>query len=215
QQRHRRDFARPVAVGAALIKDGGDIPGERGRVDGGRRRRGLWRPLPGGHESGQPYSCRHGEQSLTHTLPLVCELWALGVSSMVRAAPVEVKARNARPAHCTYGPHQREVADYFFRPALRLRGTLAPARRASLNPIAIACLRLVTFFPERPDRSVPCLRSRITRSTFFDAFGPYLRLPRRFFAIHHLIRRRPRASVVPSVALECVAGISGCKGGIK
>ena len=59
-----------------------------------------------------------------------------------------------------------------FRPP-RLRGTLAPARRASLKPMAIACLRLRTFLPDRPERSVPRFRSRIARSTFFDAFLPY------------------------------------------
>jgi hypothetical protein len=56
---------------------------------------------------------------------------------------------------------------------LRFRGTLPPAARASLNPIAIACFRLVTFFPDRPDRSVPSLRSCIARSTLSDAFLPY------------------------------------------
>jgi hypothetical protein len=43
----------------------------------------------------------------------------------------------------------------------RLRGTFAPARRAWDRPIAIACLRLLTFFPDLPLRSVPRLRSRI------------------------------------------------------
>jgi len=52
-------------------------------------------------------------------------------------------------------------------------GTFAPALRASERPIAIACLRLVTFRPERPLRSVPRLRSRMTFSTFFDAFLLY------------------------------------------
>ena len=56
----------------------------------------------------------------------------------------------------------------------RLRfGTFAPERRASERPIAIACLRLVTLRPERPLRSVPRLRSRMTFSTFFDAFLLY------------------------------------------
>jgi hypothetical protein len=49
-------------------------------------------------------------------------------------------------------------------------GTFAPSLRASERPIAIACLRLVTFLPERPLRNVPRLRSRMTFSTFFDAF---------------------------------------------
>jgi hypothetical protein len=58
----------------------------------------------------------------------------------------------------------------------RFRGTLPPSRRASLNPIAIACLRLVTFFPERPDLSFPLFISRIARSTFFPDFLPYFRV---------------------------------------
>jgi len=49
-------------------------------------------------------------------------------------------------------------------------GTLAPERRASDNPIAIACLRLVTFFPDRPLLSLPRLRSRMALSTFLEAF---------------------------------------------
>lgn len=53
-------------------------------------------------------------------------------------------------------------------------GTLLPAARASDNPIAIACLRLVTFLPECPLFSVPAFISFMTSSTFFDAFLPYL-----------------------------------------
>jgi hypothetical protein len=53
-----------------------------------------------------------------------------------------------------------------------LRGTLAPFFRASLRPIAIACLRLVTFLPE-PLLSVPFFRRRIVDFTFFDADLPY------------------------------------------
>ena len=39
-------------------------------------------------------------------------------------------------------------------PAVFFEGTLPPAFRASERPIAIACLRLVTFFPE-PERNLP------------------------------------------------------------
>jgi len=60
--------------------------------------------------------------------------------------------------------------DRFF---ARFFGTLAPAWRASLKPMAMACLRLVTFLPEPPERSVPRFRSCIARSTFFEAFFPY------------------------------------------
>ena len=46
----------------------------------------------------------------------------------------------------------------------------------------MACLRLVTRFPDLPLRSVPRLRLRIALSTMSDAFLPYFRPPR-FFAI--------------------------------
>jgi hypothetical protein len=54
----------------------------------------------------------------------------------------------------------------------RGRGTLPPARRASESPIAIACLRLVTFLPERPLRNVPAFISRIAFATFLPAVLP-------------------------------------------
>jgi hypothetical protein len=59
-----------------------------------------------------------------------------------------------------------------------LRGTLPPARRACASPIAIACLRLFTFFPERPLRSVPRFRSCIAFFTFSWAFRPYFAMNR-------------------------------------
>ena len=52
-------------------------------------------------------------------------------------------------------------------------GTLPPSRRASDRPMAMACLRLVTFLPEPPLFSVPRFRSCIALSTFSDAFFPY------------------------------------------
>src|SRR5688572_22149649 len=69
--------------------------------------------------------------------------------------------------------------DYFFFFLLRLRlllereGTLPPARLASESPMAMACLRLVTFLPVLPLRSVPRFRSRMTFSTLVCAFFPY------------------------------------------
>jgi hypothetical protein len=59
-------------------------------------------------------------------------------------------------------------------------GTFAPFFLASESPIAIACLRLVTFFPLRPDLSVPFFFRRIALSTRFDAALPYFR-PREDF----------------------------------
>lgn len=43
--------------------------------------------------------------------------------------------------------------------------------------MAIACLRLVTFWPERPDRNFPSFISRILRSTLRPALGPYFLRP--------------------------------------
>jgi hypothetical protein len=54
-------------------------------------------------------------------------------------------------------------------------GTFAPAALASERPIAIACLRLVTFLPDRPLFKVPDLRSFIARSTLADVFFEYFR----------------------------------------
>jgi hypothetical protein len=51
-------------------------------------------------------------------------------------------------------------------------GTLAPFRRASFSPIAIACLRLLTLRPD-PLLRLPVFRRRIADSTLFDAFLPY------------------------------------------
>jgi hypothetical protein len=52
---------------------------------------------------------------------------------------------------------------------------LAPERRASDNPMAIACFGFVTFLPLRPLFSLPRLNSCISRSTLFCALGPYFR----------------------------------------
>jgi hypothetical protein len=54
-------------------------------------------------------------------------------------------------------------------------GTFAPAALASERPIAMACLRLLTFVLERPLFNVPALRFFIARSTLADAFFEYFR----------------------------------------
>jgi hypothetical protein len=56
-----------------------------------------------------------------------------------------------------------------------LGGTFFPAFLAFDNPMAIACLRLVTFLPLRPDLSLPFFISLISVSTFLPAEGEYLR----------------------------------------
>jgi hypothetical protein len=62
-----------------------------------------------------------------------------------------------------------------------LAGTFFPSLLAFESPMAIACLGLVTFFPLRPDFSLPCFISLISVSTFLLAEGEYLR-PEDFFA---------------------------------
>ena len=59
---------------------------------------------------------------------------------------------------------------------------MAPLLRASESPIAIACLRLLTFLPERPLRSVPAFYFFIARLTFLAAPFEYFRFFA-FFAI--------------------------------
>ena len=51
-------------------------------------------------------------------------------------------------------------------------GTLAPFRRASDKPIAIACLRLLTRLPLLPLVNVPFFRLCIVRLTDFWALLP-------------------------------------------
>jgi hypothetical protein len=72
-------------------------------------------------------------------------------------------------------------ADFFFTDffapvvfdAVFFAGTFAPDLRASDKPIAIACFRLVTFFPLRPDLSFPFFMAFISRSTDEEALGLY------------------------------------------
>src|SRR5438093_5837378 len=87
---------------------------------------------------------------------------------------------------------------YFFFEAPFLGGTFAPERRASERPIAIACLRLVTFFPDRPERSLPCFFSFIARSTFSPAFLPY-------FGIHPPARRNLQSARLSRDRRTCCA----------
>jgi len=54
----------------------------------------------------------------------------------------------------------------------------------------MACFRLVTLLPERPDRSVPRFLSRIARSTFAWAFFPYFPATISSWLPHSKIRTR-------------------------
>jgi hypothetical protein len=75
-------------------------------------------------------------------------------------------------ARCSGAPVSYRFFAVFFRERGR-EGTLAPFSRASLRPMAIACLRLFTAPPE-PLFNVPFLRRCIADSTLFDADDPYL-----------------------------------------
>ena len=48
--------------------------------------------------------------------------------------------------------------------------------------MAMACFGFVTFFPLRPDLSLPSFMARISRSTSLPADGEYLRPEEDFFA---------------------------------
>lgn len=62
--------------------------------------------------------------------------------------------------------------DDFFDDDLRA-GVLSPSARASEIPMAMACLRLVTFRPDPPLFNFPSPYSCITFEIFFWAFEPY------------------------------------------
>jgi hypothetical protein len=93
------------------------------------------------------------------------------------------------------------VPPLFFEDALPFGagGTLPPSRRASERPMAMACLRLVTFFPE-PLFSVPRFNLCISVSTLSCALLPY------FVAMHmflckdkaHVTHRRTSSARAPS-----------------
>src|SRR5207249_5542644 len=67
-----------------------------------------------------------------------------------------------------------QKVSYFFLDPPFFGGTLAPVFRAFDSPMAIACLRLVAFFPDRPLCRVPRFRACIASLTFCCAFLPYL-----------------------------------------
>ena len=71
----------------------------------------------------------------------------------------------------------RAAADsrYFFLRVLFFLGTLAPERRASDSPMAMACLRLLTLAPDRPLFSLPRFISCTAFFTLRPLVFPYLR----------------------------------------
>jgi len=83
----------------------------------------------------------------------------------------------ANPGTTDFGEQALYRFDFFaaFRFFDAFFGTFLPFALASDRPIAIACLRLLTFLPERPLFNVPALRFFIARPTSADAFFEYLR----------------------------------------
>lgn len=81
--------------------------------------------------------------------------------------PAEVKTQ--RPRYFCL----REL--FFLPPPDFFLGTLAPDRRASDSPMAIACLRLLTLAPERPLFSLPRFISRTAFLTLRPLALPYFR----------------------------------------
>lgn len=80
-------------------------------------------------------------------------------------------------------PEARDVRD-------EREGTFAPFARASLRPMATACLRLATFFADRPMRNAPFFIFRTALRTAVPAFLPY----RAIFlciTVHYLCESRP------------------------
>ncbi len=72
-------------------------------------------------------------------------------------------------------------------------GTLAPERRASDSPMAIACLRLLARLPARPLFSLPRLYSCIALPTFFLELVLYFAMVAPL-AVHSQAARRRYAS---------------------
>lgn len=72
--------------------------------------------------------------------------------------------------------------------------------------MAMACLRLVTFLRERPERNFPCFISRMLRSTFLPAFAPYFLRPAVFLRVAFLrvAFLRPEAALRVVVFLRAV-----------
>src|SRR5580692_3044579 len=89
-------------------------------------------------------------------------------------------ARPNREGADTLRRNRREPRLNFQPYSFGLGGTFSPFLRASERPIAMACLRLVTFSPLRPLLSLPSCISCISRSTCLPAPLLYLR-PELFF----------------------------------
>src|SRR5579862_2927693 len=101
------------------------------------------------------------------------------LAAQVAADKLNRSARRARPRSSRVDRNSSYAAfllDFFALFFFGGFGTFAPAFRASERPMAMACLRLVTFFLLRPLFSFPSFIARISRSTDFDAAAPYLRL---------------------------------------
>jgi hypothetical protein len=97
----------------------------------------------------------------------------VGLNRLDRSNHPEVLDRSRASNKCYLFDLRPDFLERFFAPFFG--GTFFPSRLASDNPIAIACLRLLTLRPDRPLFKVPALRFFIVRLTLADAFFEYLR----------------------------------------
>ena len=121
------------------------------------------------------------------TQPDLLDLLGRLPEGQIIVATLAVRKAMASPVDLSYD-------ELFFR-----LGTLPPLRRASDRPIAIACFRLFTFLPERPDLRVPCFRLCIARLTLLDALGPYFLRDDLAAMIKILLAAKRRNSEKPAV----------------
>src|SRR5581483_356019 len=164
----RGDRRDPVGQGAA------DREPEPGRIGGVLRRdardRGLRAlPVPGRHVGVRRRRvARDGARRRDLRAPPAPDRRQPHDPALrrVRGLDRRVGVRASAVATPAYFFFRREPLDFFF------AGTLPPARRAFERPIAIACLRLFTFFFDFPDLSFPRFFSCIAFFTSDFAFLP-------------------------------------------
>src|SRR5207248_3123742 len=104
--------------------------------------------------------------------------------------PAHAPLRRVEPRRQT-GGLESSLAATWQADQLFFFGTLAPFLRACDRPIAMACLRLLTFVPDLPLLSLPRLYSCIVFSTFLLAALPYFR------AMRTLLQNKVRGRRIP------------------
>jgi len=131
-------------------------------------------------EDGVTYAAKidKAEARLDFTRPAAEVERAVQRGNRLGLVAVRIEVAHAHAAEADGGDDRALGAEaaglHFFLAGVFFAGTLPPAARASDRPIAIACLRLVTFLPKPLLLSVPSFISCRVDSTFSDAFLPYV-----------------------------------------